>query len=164
MQIPHCCHPPLISRAALTVLLGVLDGCHNAADDGDPLACRQTYEFGNTGCFEIAGHVVGARGQGLEAILVSTRPPSGPDAAFNSGYPTTDSTGRFRIRAARMLGQPPANGAPDTLSVYVFAVDIRGLGVGVPATIRDSVLTVVTVAPVGTAPQVAGVHITLPIP
>jgi hypothetical protein len=154
----------LVSCAVVSVLIGPLAGCHNPAENGDPRACQQSFEFGNTGCFEVSGQVVGLRGQALGGISVGPQPVPGPNASFNSAYQTTDSTGRFQIRLSRMAGGPPANGAPDTISVYVVAVDLRSTGPGVPATIVDSVLTSVTLAPVGTVPSAAEVRIILPVP
>jgi hypothetical protein len=95
---------------------------------------------------------------------VDPRPVPRPYVGFTSPYEKTDVTGRFRIRLARMLGEPPASAAPDTISVYVVAADPRSAGVGVPSTIRDSVLCVVTVAPVGTIPTATEVRIVLPVP
>lgn len=162
--MPQLRQRSLISRVVPSALIGLLAGCHNPTENGDPRACEQTYEFGNTGCFEVSGQVVGLRGQALGGILVGPRPLAGPSASFNSAYRTTDSTGRFRVRLSRMVGTPPANAAPDTLSVYVVGLDPRSAGLGVPPTARDSVLTVVTVAPVGAVPNSAEVRIILPVP
>lgn len=126
-------------------------------------ACRQTFEFGNTGCAEVRGRVVGAAGQTLAGISVVPWPVS-TQAAFATDYAMTDGAGQFRVRMSRMIGRPPEGGAPDTLSVWIVAADPRSAGVGVPANVRDSVLTVVTVAAVGTVPTSAEVHITLAVP
>ncbi len=158
----HSRQRSLLPRITLTVLIGLIVGCHNPTDPGS-LACQQTYEFGNTGCFEVAGQVIGSRGQALAGIWVGPRPVLGP-SRFNSAYRMTDSAGSFRLRLSRMIGRPPASAVPDTLSVYVIATDPRSTGIGSPATARDSVLTIVTVAPVGTIPQAAQVRITLQVP
>lgn len=135
-----------------------------AADGGaDPRACQQTYEFGNTGCLEVQGQVVSASGLPLAGMSVGPRPLPGP-AVFNSDYATTDAAGQFRIRLSRISGAPPPKGTPDTLSVYVVAADPRSADVGIPARVRDSVLTVVTIAPVGTIPTPAVVRVPLPVP
>jgi hypothetical protein len=63
-----------------------------------------------------------------------------------------------------MVGDRPAGTGPDTISVYVIATDPLSAGVGIPATIRDSVLTTATVAPVGEIPEPAAVRITLQKP
>ncbi len=99
----------------------------------------------------------------MAGISVGPRPVPGP-SLFNSAYQMTGSAGSFRLRLSRMIGQPPAGAVPDTLSVHVIASDPRSAGIGSPATVRDSVLTIVTVAPVGTIPQAAQVRITLQVP
>ena len=152
----------LMSGAGQLALI-VLAACHNPAENAGSSACQQTFEFGNTGCFEISGLVVGLRGQALRGISVGPRPVPRPNVLFNGDYKTTDSTGQFRVRLYRMLGEPAANAA-DTLSVYVVAAAQQSAGLGVPATIRDSVLTIVTVAPLGTVPNAAEVRILLLIP
>ena len=126
-------------------------------------ACRQTYEFNNSGCFEVRGQVVGAGGQGIAGIYVGPRPVS-TRGGFNTAYTTTDAAGQFRIRLSRMFGSAPAAGQPDTLSVHVVAFDPRSAGVGIPARVRDSVLTIVTVAPVGATPTPVDVRIVLTAP
>jgi hypothetical protein len=150
-------------RTIVVALIGASASCRNAANADGSRACQQTYEFGNTGCFELAGRVVGLRGQALAGMSVGPRPVSGPHL-FNADYRTTDEAGHFRIRLSRMVGSPPASPARDTLSVYVVAADPRSAGLGTPATIRDSVLTLVTVAPIGTLPEPAEVRIVLPVP
>lgn len=150
--------------ACLLALIILMAGCQNAAENGDPRACQQTYEFGNTGCFEIVGQVVGARGQALSGISVGARSEVGPSTLFTSNYQMTDAMGQFRIRLSRMLGHPPLDARPDTLSVFVVAADPRSASVGVPASVVDSVLTLVTVAPVGAIPVTAEIRIILPVP
>lgn len=77
------------------------------------IACPQTSEFGNTGCFEVRGQVVGAAGQPLAHIAVERRPrPS--RAQFTTAYVLTDSTGQFRARQLRMFGAAATGGLPDT--------------------------------------------------
>lgn len=159
----HSRQQNLIPRITLALLIGLIVGCRNPTDLADSLACQQTYEFGNTGCFEIVGHVIGSRGQALAGISVGPRSALGQNV-FGSAYQMTDSAGSFRLRSFRMVGQPPAGAVPETHSVYVIATDPRTAGLGSPATVRDSVLTIVTVAPVGTIPQAAQVRITLPVP
>lgn len=144
----------------LLAFVGTIAGCRTPTDSGSR-ACEQTYEFGNTGCFEVAGQVVGSAGQALRAIAVSLRSPTGPSSDFNSNYQMTDSAGQFRIRLSRMAGNPPAGGAPDTASVYVIAADLSTAGLYMPASIQDSVLALVTLAPVGTIPEPVVVRITL---
>ena len=146
------------------LLLAVLAGCQGSTDPvRDDGACRQSYEFGNTGCLEVRGQVVSTAGQPLAGIVVAARSPS-TQMGFGAGFVATDASGGYRVRLSRMLGGPPRSGGPDTVSVYVIATDPRSAGVGVPARIRDSVLVPVTIAPVGRVPSPAEVHFTLPLP
>jgi hypothetical protein len=153
------CATPLVIAVAL------LASCREpvAHGRGDSAACEQTYEFGNSGCFEIKGDVKGLHGQSLAGIVVGPRYPV-PRAAFNTVYATSDSAGRFGFRISRFAGASPTVAGPDTISIYVVAADPRSAGVNVPATVQDSVLTVVTIAPVGAIPTPTTVHVTLPVP
>ena len=147
-------------HAGLLALIILMAGCRNPAENGDPRACQQTYEFGNTGCFEVAGQVVGARGQALSGISVVAHPNVGPSVLYTSPYQTTDTTGQFRLCPSRWIGRPPLDASPDTLSVFVCAADPRS----VPVRVVDSVRTLVTVAPVGVIPVRAEIRIILPVP
>jgi hypothetical protein len=124
-------------------------------------ACRQTYEFSNSGCLEVRGQVVTASGRGLGGISVSVRPLR-TSSNFSMSYVTTDTSGRFRLRLTRMVGSPPPAGTLDTLSCFVFVAQPVAPGSGA-AVVGDSVLTVVAIAPVGTIPVPAEVRITLPV-
>ncbi|MBI2408593.1 MAG: hypothetical protein HYV19_09870 [Gemmatimonadetes bacterium] len=145
---------PLIAALAVAC-----SGLTNTDDAGG--ACRQTYEFSNSGCLEVRGQVVSTIGRGLGGMLVSVRPLR-TSWGFPTTFATTDTSGRFRIRLTRMVGSPPSAGTPDTLSCYVSASQPVAPGSGA-AVVRDSVLTVVTVAPVGATPVPAEVRITLPV-
>lgn len=153
----------VVPYVAALVTLAFSVACRDPIEAGIAGACPQTYEFGNTGCFEVRGTVVGTAGQALAGIFVGPRPIT-TRAGFNSYFATTDAAGRFNVRLARMFGRPPLDGTPDTLSVYVVAVDPRTAGVGIPATVRDSALVVVTVAPVGAVPTPNEVRLTLAVP
>jgi hypothetical protein len=155
--------PVHVARCLTAAAIGFLGACRPPTRVDDHGVCRQTYEFSNTGCFEVEGAVVGTAGQPLTGIAVGPRYLH-DDALFNTQYVTTDDAGQFRFRASRMLGSPPSEPRPDTVSVYVIAADPRSAGLNVTATVRDSVLVVVTVAPVGTVPTPAVVRITLPVP
>jgi hypothetical protein len=148
-------------RAAVSLAALIFSvACRNPAESGDPTACQQTYEFGNTGCFEVSGQIVGARGQALNRISVVVRTLGD----FSTGATTfTDTTGSFRLRAFRMIGRPPAAG-PDTASAYVIAADPRTAGLNIPATVRDSILVLMTLTPVGSVPTPAQVTIALRVP
>lgn len=162
--MPQCLHGRRKRLAALLPLILVMAACQSATENGDSRTCQQTFEFGNTGCFEVAGQVVGARGQVLPGISVGLRPVVGPNVVFSSTYQMTDTMGQFRIRLSRMLGGPPPDARPDTLSVFVFALNRGSGGGGVPVGVVDSVLTLVTVAPVGVVPVAAAARIVLPMP
>jgi len=158
---------PLSRRGIATHLLTVctammLLGCGATGPDADARSCPQTYEFGNTGCLEVIGQVVGLRGQQLAGITV--RPGYLPDrGGFNIPIATTDGAGTFSFRVSRMAGNPPAAG-PDTLSLWVVGADPASAGVNIPARVRDSVLVQATVSPVGTVPTPATVRLTLQAP
>lgn len=129
-----------------------------ARDDG---TCQQTYEFGNTGCFEVTGRVIDSTGRALAGMYVGAGPVA-TNSGFTSPYATTDATGAFAVRASRMFALgPPAT--PDTITVVVRAADPSSAGVGIPATRRDSARAVVAISPVGRVPNPAVVVLTLPV-
>ena len=150
-------------RPVAILLTGFTSACLGPTDDGDDGTCRQSYEFGNTGCVEVRGQVVSTTGQALAYIIVTPRAAS-KNTELDGGHATSDADGRFRVRLSRMTGEPPAGGMPDTVSVYVVATDPESAGINIPARVRDSVLTVVSVAPVGRVPTPAEVRIVLPAP
>jgi hypothetical protein len=152
-----------IARAAL--LLAVLAGCEGATEPApvDDGSCVQTYEFGNTGCLEIHGQVVGMAAQPLAGIAVVARAPSA-HMGYAAAYVTTDVNGGFRVRLTRMFGAPPPTSGPDTASVYVIAADPRSAGVGVPGRIRDSVLVQASLARVGQVPTPTVARVALLVP
>jgi hypothetical protein len=145
----------------IVVVIGVLAACQAPLEIQAPPVCPGSVEFGFTGCFEISGEVVDATGQPLGGISVGVHPVSDPGAQFSTAYQFTDVTGTLLIREARFLGRPSANGSPDTVTVYVVAADPRSAGVSASASIQDSVLTVVTVAPPGDIPTTSAVRIIL---
>lgn len=152
-----------IARAgagASLILLGVA-GCRGPTDNADGV-CPQTYEFANPGCLEVRGVVVGMRGQPLPGISVVSRSRS-TQAGFAASPATTDATGSYRLRLMRMAGARPKAG-PDTASVYVVATDRTSVDVGAGARIRDSVLVLGTIAPVGQVPTPSQVRVVLPVP
>jgi hypothetical protein len=121
--------------------------------------CRQNAgEFANAGCADVVGNVVGARSQPLPAVDVGLRQAA---AAGQLAAPCvqTDARGQFHLRLTRMA--PP--GLPDTASVWVGAT-VRPTLPQLAATTRDSVLVVVSVAPIGCVPVAAHVTIALPVP
>jgi hypothetical protein len=160
MPVHSACVPR--SPVTLAALCGLLVSCRHPTDAGDPLTCQQTYEFGNTGCVEVTGRVVGLRGQALRGISVGAVPADSA-SKFVGAFEMTDSDGRFRVRLIRMFGRPPMT-PPDTLTVRVVAADPRSAGFGIPASVKDSARTLVTAAPVGTIPNPATVTFTLRVP
>ena len=142
--------------AAIPVILAVA-ACGSLTESRlDARLCNQTYEFGNSGCAEVSGTVLGSADQPLPGIIVGPRYLASSSAVFNSPYVTTDSKGQFLFRITRFAGSPPATG-PDTTSLFVYAVDPSSAG-------RDSVLAQVTVAPIGAEPKPATVIIRLAKP
>jgi hypothetical protein len=124
--------------------------------DADPRLCEQTYEFGNYGCVDITGQVLGSASQPLPNISVGPRYLRDRDD-FNSPFTRTGADGRFRLRLHR-YGAPPPVG-PDTVSFYLHAVDFNR-----PVTGKDSVMIQVTVAPVGARAPVTSVVLRLQSP
>jgi hypothetical protein len=128
---------------------------------GDHRACPQTSEFGNTGCFDVIGRVVGTADQPLSGISVGPRYLPGREG-FNSPFVTTDQNGRFSLRIQRFGASAPAEG-PDTVSLFISAVDMSS-AVNGPATRRDSVLVRATIVPVGRLPTPRQVLLRLSVP
>jgi hypothetical protein len=149
--------------SAVSCVILCLAACSSAVEQEgavDPRACAQSYEFGNTGCIEVTGTVLGLRQQGLPGIIVGpVYLPTGE--AFNTVYGQTDVSGRFIFRIQRFT---PARGLPDTVSFYVRAADPSSAGVGIPARVRDSLLITATVTPVGRVPVPTTVALVLLVP
>lgn len=158
-------HVTSVGRLGAVVAgLAMLSACASspARSEEDPDRCAQTYEFGNYGCTDIAGQVLGSAGQPLGGIYVGARYLPDRDG-FNSPYVRTDVDGLFRLRLTRFSGPPPA-GEPDTVSLYIQASDPTSSGINRPATIQDSVLVHVTIAPVGAVAPLTHVVLRLPKP
>ena len=152
------------SRARVALLLALsLAACrHPASDDGDPDACQQTYEFGNLGCAEVRGQVLGSGGTPLAGVSVGPVYPAGT-GGYNSPVVDTDPEGRFSFRIHRFAGDV-APTSPDTFSIYVRAAVRPPPVVGVPSPARDSALVRLTLAPVGRIPTPATVDFRLSYP
>lgn len=137
-------------------------GCHEpaAVDDG---ACRQTGEFGNTGCAVISGTVLGARGQALEGVMVFGRVDA-VGAGFASSYNTSGADGSFEVLVTRF--NPPASADPrnDTLSFYVVAANQPVHWALGQLKVRDSARTTVRMSQVGQIPTPSNLTLTLDIP
>jgi hypothetical protein len=150
-------------RICFTALLA----CAGAACDRDisqaNATCEQTYEFGNYGCAEVVGRVIGSTGMPLDSAFI--RPSFIPvisAGTYNMPSVRTDAEGRFRLRIHR-FGPRASPVMPDTFSIFVHAaVDYKP-----PATISpayDSVLAVLELAPIGSLPKPATVEIRLNYP
>jgi hypothetical protein len=114
-------------------------------------------DLGSTGCTDVLGNIVGARGQPLAGVDVGLR-QSSAGGQFNTPYVQTDAQGLFRLRLTRVA--PP--GSPDTASVWVGAT-VRPTPPQSVAAIFDSALVPVRVAPIGRIPEAARVTISLPV-
>lgn len=136
--------------AAFTLMALGLGACGTPVAPSDRGICRHDSEFGTTGCADIRGIVTDQDGRARAGISVGPHFPT-DDHMFSTPYVMTGSDGGFSFRVRRYSPGPAASG-PDTASVFVRAVDPSTAGVGIPATVRDSVLGVVTIAPVGSTP------------
>lgn len=152
-----------LTAIAALVTLGALGACNETPTGVESDACKQsTAEFGNSGCFAISGRVVGSQGQPLGGIVVTARAVV-EAIGLNAAPQTTGSDGTFQMHGARFLGHAPSAG-PDTASVILVAADPRSAGLNIPATVRDSIVSIVTIAPIGAMPAEASVQITLATP
>ena len=155
--------PLMLRFGALATSVAVVGACTaSTRSEVDPRLCQQTYEFGNSGCADITGQVLGPAGQPLSGMSVGPSYIPGREE-FNSPFRDTDVDGRFRIRLHR-FGAPPPAGNPDTVSLYIRATDPRSAGLNIPARVRDSVRIQVTVAPVGSPASITEVVLRLPPP
>ena len=149
-------------RGVLAATITALGACESTPVEADLRLCDQTYEFGNYGCTDISGQVVGSGGQPLPDILVY--PHELPDQDhFDSPSDRTDANGRFGLRLHRMYSPPPM-GEPDKVSLYVLAVDLRSADASGRPRVMDSVLVQVTVAPVGAMAPHTAVELRLSAP
>ena len=155
--------PSLLRLCALVTSVAVVSACTSSTrSEVDPRLCQQTYEFGNYGCADITGQVLGSAGQPLPGISVGPIFLPGREE-FNSPFANTDADGRFRLRLHR-FGAPPPTGNSDTVSLYIRAIDPRSAGLNSPARVRDSVLVQLTVAPVGAIAPITEVVLRLSTP
>ena len=138
------------------MVAGVVTGCNNPIDT-DSRTCPQTYEFGNYGCVVFQGRVIGTQDQPLSGVSVGPR-PSADGGQFNGFYVATDGNGEFQFRLHRY-----GLSSSDTVALWIRATVLPKLPEHV-ATIFDSVLVRVRVAPVGEIPDTGRVVIRLPVP
>ncbi len=150
------------SVVAALALVGAA-ACHEPAAVVDNGACKQTGEFGNTGCAVVSGMVLGARGQALEGVLVFAR----VDAAapgFASSYGASNADGSFKVIVTRYAGLEPADPQNDTLSFYAVAANQPvDWALGQPK-VRDSAFTTVRISHVGSVPTPSNLTLRLEIP
>ena len=68
--------PATIAASLAALFVGCfLAACHSQTTAVVPdSGCPQTSEFGNTGCFEVRGQIIGAAGQALSGLAVNPRP------------------------------------------------------------------------------------------
>ena len=144
------------ARAGL-IVAGVLIACRDASDQGDARTCPQTYDFSNTGCAVFQGHVIGTQDQPLAGVSVGPR-PSADGGQFNTVYATTDASGAFQFQLSRY-----SPSQSDSASVWIRATVIPTQAERV-ATVFDSALVRVRVAPVGQIPDTCQIVIRLPVP
>lgn len=149
----------MLNRSAWPLLMvaGVLIGCRDPIDEADSRTCPQTYEFSNYGCAVFQGRVIGTQDQALPGISVGPR-PSADGGQFNGVYATTDGNGAFQFRLHR-YGFSPSDSAALWIRATVLPTPPERI-----ATIFDSVLVRVRVAPVGEIPDTGHVVIRLSVP
>jgi hypothetical protein len=144
---------PVVSAATLVLLIL---GCGTSQPSDDQSRCGTTGEFGNTGCGEVAGLVIDARGGALSGAYMSVQAAVDPERMISLVYDPVQSSaaGAYTLRAIRMGGQVPTSG-PDTVTVWVRAVvpPPPGTPVGTPGA-SDSVQATLELRPVGAAPVV----------
>lgn len=138
-------------------------GCHEPAAVVDNGACRQTGEFGNTGCAVVSGMVLGARGQALAGVMVFARVDAAA-AGFSSSYDPSSADGSFKVIVTRYAGREPVDPQNDTLSFYVVAANQPvDWALGQPK-VRDSAFTTVRISHVGSVPTPSNLTLRLEIP
>lgn len=138
-------------------------GCSSPSLVDDSRTCQQTYEFGNSGCVEVAGAVVNAEGRPLRNVAVGAHAVSGDVGMTGTGQ-ITDSTGQFRFRLMRIFVLRQPSVLRDPVSIYVVASDIGSATNGGPARVRDSVIATPTFAAVGQVPVMSHVRVVLATP
>ena len=112
-------HLTYMHRIAVVVAALAVAGCRVTEPDATPNECRQTYEFGNSGCADLVGVVTDESGAPLVGAYVGwlqTR----PDRGIVGTPVAVASDGRFRLRVTRMSGPVPVAG-PDTVTAVVQA-------------------------------------------
>ena len=148
-------------HGSIVLGLALLSGCNGSTGPArDPRACQQTAEFGNDGCADLEGQVVGRCGHPLAGVVVGLREGAG-GSPFHGPIAQTDTRGYFGLRLTRFSGPVLT---PDTVSLWIGAAVVPPPPPQMAAFAGDSVLVRLTVAPIGQVPAPAVVTISLPIP
>ena len=142
----------------------VASACRSAtgADEEDPAACPQTYEFGNYGCARLVAIVEGPPTPWPASFLFDVR--AIPIGEFSGlGVALAPAPGLGAVPLQLTLWQPPPQFSGDTLSMWVRAWMLEQAATGGRLTVfaADSVLRVVRWAPVGEVPPVDTVRLVL---
>ena len=141
------------------IVLCLAAACGSNEPSEDTSRCLQTSEFGNTGCGELQGRVIDTEGAPLPSAHVDVRGSADParPVVLISGFLPTDSTGHYKMRVTREIGEAPPQG-PDTITVWVhasFIPDDTPVGTSGPG---DSVLATLELRPVGETPVIREVQ------
>jgi hypothetical protein len=127
------------------------------APEDDPLACQQSYGFGNYGCADVTGTVLDSQDKARPNATVSAG-GAGSDV-FDFTQVTSDASGAFRMRLGRRwIAQDKGN---DTTSTWVRAAFTTAAPV---TTVRDSVLVQIRFFSFGQRPTPSTATLRLNIP
>lgn len=130
----------LAASVFATIVVAVACSDPTTADGN---ACPQIYEISSYGCADLHGKVLDPFD-----VVAANVPVIVEGLGFSALGIRTDATGRFRHRLTQFLRLPT-----DTVSVLLRAVSARTEpGGGSPQLLRDSVVVVVRVAPIGRVP------------
>ena len=138
--------------------------CNAPTPPVDARLCPQTYEFGNTGCAEVTGIVLGSTGQPLSGTVVLPHYSAGGDiGGYNEPIAATGPDGRFQFRITRYFPRRSPV-VPDTFSIYVIAQVLPPPGGGPNSLAVDSALLRLALAPVGAIPTPGDVVVNVRYP
>lgn len=148
-------------RALCAALVLTLPGCRfDLLNPGAGACAVERYRYGADGCAKVTGRVYDEEGVPLEGVHVGAVPArEGP--LVETDHPRTDARGRFELMLHRERDPgAAAHPAPDTLTVWVFAVRrLHGTRF-----VRDSVPVVVHFAAPGSHPVAARQNFVLASP
>ncbi len=137
-----------------------LSACATALTEHQVLAaCPENGgEWGVYGCAAVVGRVSDRNGHPVAGIQVGAASADTADMVGSGTYALTDAGGRFALHVIRYL---PAGS--DSATMWVKATVIPTIEQRV-ATIFDSALVRVRIAPIGAIPDTFSVTLHLPIP